>query len=469
MERTLEEAVLATEAGRPAPGEGPVSDMPAAKVKRAYPGSLVLSEDPMVAVIEDVLSPDEIAHIIDSASGRIRQAKVSFDDKYGVVPGRSGGNCWLRYDSDPVVRRIGERIAAIVGIPLSHAEALQVIHYGPEQEYRPHFDAYDLSTPKGRRCCRQGGQRLVTGLVYLNEVDDGGATTFPKLNLTVAARPGRLLIFHDVGEDINVPHPDSLHAGSPVRRGEKWAFNIWFHARPMTEVQEFNSLPSARPARTVPPRDSIALVVNRAERLWWQARDNLKDDAAADGVDCCFTYWDTYAGSEADLSSVDINTRLVKLIDRRVSNALAQTAGLAPSQRPGGKAIEFSARAYAMVWNGELRLYETGLAMTRGAQSEVRPGSQDRSFVENFPAIRDLVAQLRPVLSECIEASDRDRYLLLGIDTSLGADGTAQLVEISTFPNFIHSPEVNAEVNVPFFESVLRTVTGRQDPRFELL
>lgn len=542
-----------------------------AKVKSAYQGSLVLSEDPMVAVIDDVLSPYEVTYIIDCALGRVQRAKVSFDDGYGMIPGRSGGNYWLRYDSDPMVREVGERIAAIVGIPLSHAEALQVIHYGPEQEYRPHYDAYDLSTPRGQRCCRRGGQRLVTGLVYLNEVDQGGETAFPNLGVSIAPRPGRLAIFHDTGVDITVPHPDSLHAGTPVKRGEKWAFNIWFHARPMKDVQQFDSVPADRveskPAGT--GRSSrrggavdgkpVDLIVNRAERLWQRACDNIESTLTDTGASACFSYWDTYGGSQPDLSGVDMNTRLVKLIDRKYANALANKRNLArlirnaglghvapatyervdealkdnpagtiwfvkPVFRTAGEGMycvpadalseldlpsnsilqkevdnpllsggsKFTTRIYILVWNGEIRLFETGITVTHGvpyqeastdyqvqidhrgyqdaaSPVEIRPGFKNDAFIEHLPTQRILVRALRPILSDCAQASDRDRYIILGIDTLIRRDGTVRLIEINSYPNFIHTSEVNNEVNVPLFESVICTITGLSDPRLEIL
>ena len=210
------------------------------ELKKAYPGSTVLSKEPMVAVMEAVVTPEERAYIIELAANKIERARVSLDTEYTFTEGRTGGNCWLRYEVDPVVRRIGERIAQRVGIPLANAESMQVIHYGPEQQYKAHYDAYDLSTAKGQRCCRRGGQRLVTGLVYLNEVEEGGATAFPKLDIRVEAKPGRMVLFHNTGEDTSKAHPESLHAGTPVIRGEKWAFNIWFRARPVTEVQRFS-------------------------------------------------------------------------------------------------------------------------------------------------------------------------------------------------------------------------------------
>src|SRR5690606_31092572 len=80
----------------------------------------------------------------------------------------------------------------------------------------------------GQRCMARGGQRLITCLLYLNDVERGGATGFPSLDLTIKARKGRLLLFHNCYPGTNQRHPDSLHGGLPVEKGEKWACNFWF-------------------------------------------------------------------------------------------------------------------------------------------------------------------------------------------------------------------------------------------------
>jgi hypothetical protein len=218
-----------------------------AKLKNSYVGSFVLADDPMVAVIENVLSVQERLYVIEKATSLIKRAMVSLDEAPAEIQGRTGKNCWLRYRDDSSIMAIGKKIADIVGIPINYAEAMQVIHYGPGEEYRPHYDSYDLSTARGQRCCKFGGQRLLTALVYLNDVPNGGGTNFPKLSLQVEAKAGKMVVFHNVARDETRPHPMSLHGGMPVVEGDKWAFNMWFHARPMTEVQTFE-LPNQRKA-----------------------------------------------------------------------------------------------------------------------------------------------------------------------------------------------------------------------------
>jgi prolyl 4-hydroxylase len=205
-----------------------------------YKNAETLSYDPAVAVIDDFVDSSSCSKIIELASGQMSPAKVSSDAEPITLPSRSNSNCWLQYQEDSVPKEIGEKLSELVGIPLSHAESLQVIHYLPGQEYQAHYDAYELLTARGQRCCKWGHQRIVTALLYLNQVEGGGSTKFPKLGIDVLPKPGKVLVFNNVGEDLSMPHPDSLHAGCPVTQGEKWACNIWFRSRPMSEEQSFD-------------------------------------------------------------------------------------------------------------------------------------------------------------------------------------------------------------------------------------
>lgn len=79
-----------------------------------------------------------------------------------------------------------------MGLPFRHSLHSNV----PVQEqYLQHFDAFDLSNEDGRRFAANGGQRIVTVLVYLNDVPRGGATGFPNLNVEVRPRRGMALVF----------------------------------------------------------------------------------------------------------------------------------------------------------------------------------------------------------------------------------------------------------------------------------
>lgn len=202
-----------------------------ALLARHYPDGVCLHEDPTLWLFENYASAEEMAALREAASEKLAPAEVSGSAGGYISEGRSGSNCWVPHGHSALVRQLAERIAALVGIGLAHAESFQVVHYGPDQEYRAHFDAWEIGTERGRRCMARGGQRLVTALLYLNHVEGGGATAFPKLELRVNPAPGNLLLFHNCLPGSVERHPHSLHGGLPVLAGEKWAANLWFRER----------------------------------------------------------------------------------------------------------------------------------------------------------------------------------------------------------------------------------------------
>ena len=191
---------------------------------------LVLCDSPLVEEHYNVLTHDECEHFIEISKQHLKRALVSSDSKGTVSQGRTGSNTWLSHDHDAITKRVAERIAEIVGMPLENAEKFQVIYYGVNEEYRPHFDSWiHDDSEKTHRCMKWGGARMKTALCYLNDVAKGGGTKMTKLNITITAEKGKLLVFNNtVGMDDHTRHELSEHAGLPVEEGEKFAFNLWF-------------------------------------------------------------------------------------------------------------------------------------------------------------------------------------------------------------------------------------------------
>ena len=77
---------------------------------------------------------------------------------------------------------------------------------------------------------RRVGQRLASMVTYLNLPDAGGATDFPRRGLVVVPELGTGVLFNNTLAD-GAPDLDSLHAGLPVLRGEKWVATLWFRER----------------------------------------------------------------------------------------------------------------------------------------------------------------------------------------------------------------------------------------------
>jgi prolyl 4-hydroxylase len=195
--------------------------------------SQVLHNKPRVEIIDNFIDVSMCAHLIEASYDKLERAQVVGGNNSILSEVRTGSNFFLRHDYSERTKELGERISKMVNIPLSHAEQYQIIYYGENQEYKPHFDSFDTSTdvewnnlaPSG------GGQRILTFLMYLNTVEEGGGTIFPELDLIVQAKQGRIVIFEDVLPGTITPHPLALHGGMPVIKGEKWAVNLWFHEK----------------------------------------------------------------------------------------------------------------------------------------------------------------------------------------------------------------------------------------------
>ena len=199
-------------------------------LRRRFDEGQRLCDAPLVHTFDGFVSPALCAHLIALASPRMGPAMVSNDRAADGArsQGRTNRLTWLPHDTSPLTRQLGEAVSAQVGLPLENSGAIQVIRYGPGEQYVDHYDAYDLRTGRGQRTLARGGQRLITALGYLNRVEGGGETAFPRLGLSIRPEPGRLVVFHNCHPGTDRRDERSLHAGMPVTRGEKWAFNIWF-------------------------------------------------------------------------------------------------------------------------------------------------------------------------------------------------------------------------------------------------
>ena len=73
-----------------------------------------------------------------------------------------------------------------------------------------------------------------------------------------------------------------------------------------------------------------------------------------------------------------------------------------------------------------------------------------------------LASELRPALANVLAECQEGRFAVLGIDTLLKQDGSLALIRVNSFPNFVMTRDINEQVHVPLFESVLQTMVGKQ-------
>jgi prolyl 4-hydroxylase len=199
----------------------------------------MLCYDPFIFTVEGALTDFECEHfrkIASNSPNMIKSTVAKFDkktNKRGLLSDvRTSSHCWVSHSHDQITKDVGNRISGLVRAPLSHAEFYNVLHYAEGQEYQPHFDTFDPFVDDNAHYLKNGGQRIITVIAYLNDVEQGGETKFPAIDKIVIPKKGKVVVFHDCYKGTDKRHPDSLHGGLPVIKGEKWAFNLWFRKYP---------------------------------------------------------------------------------------------------------------------------------------------------------------------------------------------------------------------------------------------
>ena len=181
-------------------------------------------EDPIT--IQNIITPDECKYIIRQAEPRFARSTVVSNAP--VDSTRTSDTAWVPRE-DPVVRKVLEKAMQLTGKPFENCEDLQVVRYRPGTYYRAHHDSCCDDTDSCKDFERQGGQRVGTLLLYLNDDFTDGHTQFPKFNngLKIKADPGSAIFFRPLGTDDQRCHPKALHAGLPISPGTKYVCNIW--------------------------------------------------------------------------------------------------------------------------------------------------------------------------------------------------------------------------------------------------
>ena len=202
----------------------------------------ILCDEPLVYTISNFIDDETCNHFIEKANLSLATALVADDNKGTTSKGRTNTNCWISHNTDSITMKVAKDIADVVGLPVENAESFQVVHYDTEQRYNGHFDAFVKDdTERNRRLLKRGGQRMITALVYLNDVEEGGHTSFANLKIDVAPDKKKLLVFHNCYPGTTKRHANSLHAGTPPTKGEKYAFNLWFREQKFNSVYEYNA------------------------------------------------------------------------------------------------------------------------------------------------------------------------------------------------------------------------------------
>ncbi|MDG2060574.1 MAG: 2OG-Fe(II) oxygenase [SAR86 cluster bacterium] len=193
----------------------------------------VIHHNPLIYTLLGVLSDIECEHLKEISWNFMQRSTVSSidssEEKSGSIDKRrTSKNCWVKHSHSGITLSLAKKISKLVQMPLENAEAFQVLHYDVEEEYQPHMDTFEQDTDLGRAFLGNSGQRIITVLGYLNDVEKGGETSFPNIDKIVKPKKGKVVVFQNCHAGSTSPNKGALHGACPVVMGEKWAFNLWY-------------------------------------------------------------------------------------------------------------------------------------------------------------------------------------------------------------------------------------------------
>lgn len=223
---------------------GMPNDMPFFDVKLE-----TLNERPLIMRIHEIISRREALHVRNEALPRLQRSTVNSGDSLQTSNFRIAKTAWISSERDSVAERIERRLGEILNIEMGQSEDLQVVNYGLGGFYGPHLDSARSTKANNKTFSDetdsvpisdlQRNDRLATILIYLNQVEAGGATVFPRLNVTLAPIERSAVVWFNIMEDGRTDEM-TLHTGCPVLLGSKWIATKW----PREQANTF-----ARPCR----------------------------------------------------------------------------------------------------------------------------------------------------------------------------------------------------------------------------
>ncbi|OQV24891.1 Prolyl 4-hydroxylase subunit alpha-2 [Hypsibius exemplaris] len=191
----------------------------------------VVHVSPDIFILHDVILDSQIERLKKVAATHLQPATLvqSGSDKSGVVETmtRTAKSAFLDEKIDSVIAKINHHIGQMTNLDMEQAEALQIASYGIGGHYTTHYDFFRNPTdPDTKHIQPHLGDRMATVLIYLTDVQAGGATTFPLINVTLFPQKGSAAFWFNLHRD-GTGDLKTLHEGCPVLAGNKWIANKW--------------------------------------------------------------------------------------------------------------------------------------------------------------------------------------------------------------------------------------------------
>lgn len=189
---------------------------------------ILINKEINLFYIPNFLTAEECDHLIRISQNKFTRSGITINEKNGYGDHRTSETHYFHKGEDNIIKNIEERASLVVNKPIECIESLQIVKYEDGQEFKEHYDWFNMHYKKAQK----GNQRQYTFFVYLNDVENGGYTRFPKLNLTFKPKKGAALFWQNCRTH-DICFQNSLHLGEPPIGDTKYGLNIWIDFDPI--------------------------------------------------------------------------------------------------------------------------------------------------------------------------------------------------------------------------------------------
>ena len=194
-------------------------------------GAKRVSDDLQVYEIYNFLNESECDQMIELIKNNCKRSSVIEYETGGnaISDFRTSSTANLYRKMGEVVSIVEEKLNKFSNIPEKFTEQVQGQYYQVGQQFKPHFDTLFPTSEIMKQAITKSGNRTWTAMIYLNNVEEGGETKFTKIDLTTKPERGKLLIWQNTKNGVNIEN--SMHWGMPVIKGEKFVLTKWFREK----------------------------------------------------------------------------------------------------------------------------------------------------------------------------------------------------------------------------------------------
>lgn len=180
-------------------------------LKKCVTNTVMFSYYIQPKVIPNLLTEYEIEYIKKESINKFMPSYIG-DNPHTI---RKSETAFLN-SNDPILNIVIKKCVSLTKKPFENCEQLQVLRYREGGYFKPHQDSPYESENK----------RLYTFIIALNDDYEGGETSFPNLGIKFKLKKGDAVFFHNLDNHEQCTSM-ALHAGEPVKSGEKWGVTLW--------------------------------------------------------------------------------------------------------------------------------------------------------------------------------------------------------------------------------------------------